>query len=280
MTRTASIGTRRCLSALMAVVVAASSLSAQVFTAHVAVAGTRRVWVDCRGAGSPTVVLESGHGEDSGTWDEVFGRTSALTRVCRYDRAGLGRSDPAPGVRTARDVTTELHTALQGAGVHGPLLLVGHSLGGAFVRCYADAFPRDVVGLVLVDAVHEDEFARIDQLLTPAQRQTGAGMRPMSREGFDIDSVFTELRNVSTGGDRLIRVVARGIPLRDEEMPPDWSPRQRAAREELRRELQRDLVRRAGTGSVTWAERSGHFVHQDKPGARRLGNPGTRAAGT
>jgi pimeloyl-ACP methyl ester carboxylesterase len=249
----------------MAVVVAASSLSAQVLSAHVAVAGTRRVWVDCRGTGSPTVVLESGHGEDSGTWDEVFARTSALTRVCRYDRAGLGRSDPDPGVRTAGDVTTDLRAALQGAGVHGPLLLVGHSLGGAFVRCYAHAFPRDVVGLVLVDAVHEDEFARIDQLLTPAQRQAGAGMRPMSREGFDIDRMFAELRNVSTGGDRPVRVIARGMPLRDEEMPPDWSPRQRAAREELRRELQRDLVRRAGTGSVTWAERSGHFVHQDEP---------------
>ncbi len=210
-------------------------------------------------------MLESGHGEDSGTWDEVFGRTSALTRVCRYDRAGLGRSDPATGERSARDVTTDLRAALQGAGVEGPLVLAGHSLGGAFVRCYADTFPRDVVGLVLVDAVHEDEFARIDQLLTPAQRRAGAGMRPMSREGFDFERVFTELRNASTGGDRPVRVIARGIPLRDEEMPPDWSPRQRAAREQLRRELQMDLTRRAGRGSLTWAGRSGHFVHQDEP---------------
>ena len=251
--------------ALGMLVLSAATLNAQSTSGPFPATGQRSLWLECRGTGTPTVVFEAGHGEDADTWDVVYRQVGLLTHACRYDRAGRGRSARAPGVRSGQDVVADLHAVLRAAGVQGPLVLVGHSLGGAFVRLYAGTHPRDVVGLVLVDAVHEDEFAQVDRLLTPAQRTAGAGMRPMSPEGIDINAVFGQLRALPRPASLRVRVLARGIPLADDEMPPDWSPEQRSARERLRRELQLDLARRAGDGTLEWGTKSGHFVHHDEP---------------
>ena len=242
-----------------------ATLSAQSRSGQFAATGQRTLWLECRGTGSPTVVFEAGHGEDADTWDVVFGRVALLTQACRYDRAGRGRSAPATGVRSGQDVVADLHAALRSAEVRGPLVLVGHSLGGAFVRLYAGTHSRDVVGLVLVDAVHEDEFARVERLLTPAQRAAGAGMSPMSPEGIDINGVFEQTKALPRSSSLRVRVLARGVPLADDEMPPDWNSEQRSARERVRRELQADLATRAGDGTLEWATKSGHFVHHDEP---------------
>jgi len=124
--------------------------------------GGYRLHLNCTGTarpGRPTVILEAAWGGTSLDWSKVQPGAAAFTRVCAYDRAGYGWSDTGRSPRTAGQVVTELHTLLTRAGVAGPYVLAGHSLGGLFVRLYAYRYPQQVAGLVLVDSPHEeDEF--------------------------------------------------------------------------------------------------------------------------
>jgi pimeloyl-ACP methyl ester carboxylesterase len=129
--------------------------------------GGYRLHINCTGTGSPTVVMEAGLGEPSLTWALVQPQVSTTTRVCVYDRAGLGWSDASPKPRTAEVMVEELHTLLKNANLTGPYVMVGHSTGGMLVRLYAHSYPADVAGLVLVDAQHEEQFTR----LSPAIQQ-------------------------------------------------------------------------------------------------------------
>jgi pimeloyl-ACP methyl ester carboxylesterase len=103
----------------------------------------------------PTVVLESGLGGCSLDWILVQSEIAKFARVVSYDRAGYGWSDTSPNPRTSREITNELHTLLMASGIEPPYILVGHSFGGVNVRLYANQYPDEVRGLVLVDAVHE-----------------------------------------------------------------------------------------------------------------------------
>lgn len=123
--------------------------------------GGYRLHIDCRGNGSPTVVMDAGLTEPSLMWALVQPHVSNTTRVCVYDRAGLGWSDTSPEPRTAEVMVDELHTLLNNANVTGPYIMVGHSTGGMLVRLYAHSYPAEVVGMVLVDAQHEDQFSRL-----------------------------------------------------------------------------------------------------------------------
>jgi pimeloyl-ACP methyl ester carboxylesterase len=106
----------------------------------------------CTGNGSPTLVLEAGAGNDSVVWRGVQPVLSKTTRVCSYDRAGSGWSDGVPGPRDADHVAGELHQLLLRVGITGPVVLMGHSIGGIFIRDYATRFPQDIEGLVFVDS--------------------------------------------------------------------------------------------------------------------------------
>ena len=135
--------------------------------------GGYRLHLHCTGQatdGAPTVVLEGGLGAPGLMWALVQPGLAEHTRVCSYDRAGYGWSEPAPAdfPRTARQLVEEFHDLLQQAGEMPPFLLVGHSFGGTLVRVYASAYPDDVSGLILVDARHEDFFER----MPPAYLQT------------------------------------------------------------------------------------------------------------
>jgi pimeloyl-ACP methyl ester carboxylesterase len=122
--------------------------------------GGRRLHLYCTGHGSPTVVLESGLGSPSPVWSEVQARIATRTRVCSYDRAGTAWSDPAHGTRDPVHIALDLKRLLDAAGVGEPLVLVGHSFGGLYVRAFQDLYPERVAGLVLLDATHEDYFTR------------------------------------------------------------------------------------------------------------------------
>ena len=119
--------------------------------------GGQRLYLDCRGTGSPAVLLESGAGDFSFVWALVQGRVAAFTRVCSYDRGGYLWSEPGQRPRSYAQLALELKTGLNRIGVRPPYVLVGQSYGGLVVRGFAQRYPRDVVGMVLVDAVHEDE---------------------------------------------------------------------------------------------------------------------------
>jgi pimeloyl-ACP methyl ester carboxylesterase len=158
------------------------------FAGLVDIGGGRKLYLECHGTGSPTVILQSGNGDAGDIWNAaeadrpaVMREVGQFTRVCAYDRPGSiraltdagspassplpGRSDPAPMPRTAADVVTELHTLLTTAGVPGPYVLVGHSLGGLFTLLYARTYPDQVAGMVLVDPTP----LPLRKLLTPQQ---------------------------------------------------------------------------------------------------------------
>jgi pimeloyl-ACP methyl ester carboxylesterase len=114
----------------------------------------------CTGAnvdGSPTVLLEQGLGGISSGWALVQPEIAKVTRVCSYDRAGMGWSDSSPEPRDAQHIAQELHTLLQSANILGPYVLVGWSAGGLYAREYAGQYGDEVIGLVLIDSMHTDQ---------------------------------------------------------------------------------------------------------------------------
>jgi pimeloyl-ACP methyl ester carboxylesterase len=127
--------------------------------------GGHRLHLHCVGEGTPTVVLDAGLGAFSLDWGAVQPHIATRTRVCAYDRAGLGWSEPGPRPRSPQQFAAELHTLLTNAGVEGPYVLVAHSISGKTARLFASQHPNDVAGIVLVDARHES----VDDHLTPEQ---------------------------------------------------------------------------------------------------------------
>ncbi|MEO3776559.1 alpha/beta hydrolase [Micromonospora sp. B11E3] len=121
--------------------------------------GGHRLHLNCTGAAgdAPTVVFEAGLGESSTTWATVQGKLAdtAGVRACSYDRAGYAWSESGPGRRDAGRLAEELHTLLDRAGERGPFILVGHSVGGFVVRLFADRWPAETAGMVLVDVTDE-----------------------------------------------------------------------------------------------------------------------------
>lgn len=124
--------------------------------------GGRSIQLTCRGDGAPTVVVDAGMGtapaEDPG-WRGIAARIGEHTRVCLYDRAGLGASDAAPErVRTSADASADMRTALHKAGVEGPYLIAGHSIGGLHAQVFASLYPDETAGLVLLSSTHPDQI--------------------------------------------------------------------------------------------------------------------------
>lgn len=125
--------------------------------------GGHKLHIYCTGeatAGRPTVILETLSGGISAYWGWVQPEIAKTTRVCSYDRAGRAWSEPATGPLSLTQTVRELQTLLTNAGVEGPYVLVGHSIGGIYVRKFAADYPDEVVGMVLVDAGHPDQFMR------------------------------------------------------------------------------------------------------------------------
>ena len=147
------------------------------------VGGGRRIQIDCRGAGSPTVVLESGLDYlGSLGWVAVHDSIAATTRVCAYSRAGIMWSDASGAAFDVTSVARDLHTALAAAGERAPYVLVGHSIGGPYVMSFTHAYPSEVKGVILVDASHPDQFARFHDITgkslapPPGQVKLGAAL--------------------------------------------------------------------------------------------------------
>ena len=139
---------------------------------HLVSVGRRRMNIYCSGNGSPTVVLDAGLGDGTLVWRYVQGPIARYTRVCSYDRAGMGFSDPTTSSRDAGAVVSDLHALLRGAGITPPYVMVGHSIAGLYSRLYADRYPREVVGLVLVDPSTEYEDALYEKI-APERHKKG-----------------------------------------------------------------------------------------------------------
>lgn len=114
--------------------------------------------VNCYGKGTPTVIFESGLGDDNEVWTLVQPETSKNTRTLSYDRAGLGNSDIGELPRTSLKQVHELHAVLNKAKVKAPYIIVAHSIGGYNARLFAGTYPKEVFGIIFVDCSHENQF--------------------------------------------------------------------------------------------------------------------------
>ena len=112
----------------------------------------RKMFMECTGSGSPTIVLDAGLGNDSTIWANVQPALAKTTRVCAYDRAGFGLSQARPAPRDADHIAAELHGLLIQANIARPIVLMGHSIAGIYMRDYAARYPEDLAGLVFVDS--------------------------------------------------------------------------------------------------------------------------------
>ena len=128
-----------------------SSSPSLVEAGNVDIGDGRSLYRVCRGEGSPTVILDSGDGADHAQWDQVITQIAEVTKVCSYDRGGLGRSDPVTGCRHLPDLTGDLDQLLEAAEIPGPYVVVGTSGGGYIAAGFAEERPDDVVGIVLLD---------------------------------------------------------------------------------------------------------------------------------
>lgn len=250
-----------------------------------------RLHLVCSGEGRPTVVLESGMSDAWVTWTPVQSLVARATRVCSYDRAGIGYSEPGPTPRTSGQIADELHALLARAGVPGPYVLVGHSFGGFVVRVFASRYRQEVAGMVLVDASHE---AQLDRLPRDAVEGLDAGaesalrLAEQAERGVPVPPLTGNLpREVAARAAwyRAMSEEARALRASASEVASSRQPldiplvvitagrqqpfgRSREARREMRRiweELQLDLVRLSPRGSRVSATKSRHYVHRDQP---------------
>ena len=125
--------------------------------------GGRKLHLYCTGSGTPSVVLEAGAGAFAIDWSLVQPEVARTNRVCSYDRAGSGWSDPSNAVETPATVVLDLHTALQAAGEKPPYIMAGASMGGIYVRVYQTRYPNEVAGIVLVDPAYEERLFTISE---------------------------------------------------------------------------------------------------------------------
>lgn len=230
--------------------------------------GGRRLYIKCSGEerkGLPVVVMDAGMGNTSDVWSLVQSQVAQFARVCSYDRAGMGKSDREPKAHSSQDVVDDLHQLLANAGVNPPYVLVGHSLGGMNVRLYANYYPKEVVGMVLVDSTHEEENDRMLALLPPEilKKAKPEDMMIRSTENIDFNRSVAQLRAANWRNDFPLVVLTRGSATLN---PNDYAVPALASKfEEIRLELQKELVRRSSRGKQIIAEKSGHNIHRDQP---------------
>ena len=212
--------------------------------------GGQNLHVYCTGTGSPTVLLESGTGDLSVIWSLVQPGVSAFTRVCSYDRGGYAWSDPGTRPRTFAQLALELHTALQRLGVTKPYVLVGQSYGGQVIRGFAARYPREVSGMVLVDAAPEDhrvvyggDVHRI--------RDSAKGRRfPQPHIGLDTE-LLKQARAIST-------------PASDEALPAPLDRLPEAAQRIWRWANAQPLLELARSAELEWSPEELARMHDDR----------------
>ena len=238
--------------------------------------GARRMFLRCTGHREPTVVFELGLTTD---WKAIQDTLSPSVRVCSYDPpnadGAFSRSDPAPTPRTSRDVVADLHTLLHRAGVPGPYVLAGFSNGGLNSLLYASRYPADVAGLVLIDGVHPDYYARrfavLKPLLAPdvfkAIYESSLTLPPrlLDPEQFDIVTSQAQVRAALTAHPlhRMpLSVLTHGIPAPP---PPNIENWPVSADENLWKDLQDELAALQPGSHHVIAAHSDHDIPLNQP---------------
>src|SRR5215470_3844721 len=210
------------------------------------------------GHGSPTVILEGGFGEGIAGWSLVQKEIANFAQTVSYDRAGLGQSELGPKPRSARQIATELHTALQNAGVKPPYVLVGHSLGGPYVRVFADLYPKEVTGMVLVDPSQEafDDWTKAhwDGKRKEVEAQIAKGPEGLRAEWAAIEDTYAQARAAKLRAGIPVTLITAGI---QENAPAEaqtaWT------------EKHSEWIAKVPGGKHLFAEKSDHFIQLREP---------------
>jgi pimeloyl-ACP methyl ester carboxylesterase len=177
----------------------------------VEIGGGRSLYLECVGSGSPTVVLEAGFGADTFSWRDVQPEVGRSTRTCAYDRAGAGNSVAPPGVRDARDEIADLRRLLGRAGIEPPYVLAGHSYGGVLARVFADLYPMETAGLVLIDTMGRDGRRRQLAIWPRSQAPEIRGeLATTVIGGVDLAAGEALASRVSTLGEMPLAVITAG----------------------------------------------------------------------
>jgi pimeloyl-ACP methyl ester carboxylesterase len=197
-----------------------------------------------------------------------------FTRTVIYDRAGIGQSDPAPGPRTSQDVVNDLWRLLKQAQIDGPYLLVGHSFAGLSLRLFAHQFPHEVVGLVLLDAVHPDQWLRDLQLLPPPAPSEPAALTTArdtlaaewndpfrNSEGMDIAASAAQVRATGHFGQLPLVVITAGIDEWEEGFPSEIA----RALEQNWLAMQKELAALSHNSTHLIATESDHSIQDCQP---------------
>jgi pimeloyl-ACP methyl ester carboxylesterase len=224
--------------------------------------GGYQLYVRCMGKGTPTVLFEEGLGNDVSVWDHVQPGVAQFTQACAYDRANNGQSDKRPATIkiSAQQIAKELHTLLLNGHIPGPYVLVGHSVGGLFVQMYANLYPHDVSGVVLVDSTHPEQAKRLAAALGPAFTIQARQSFPVEGMAYDdllaIQAQVDALKNEFPDVPLIVLVRSRFNP------GPTWTA------DQLRQawmSLQIDLSKRSSRGKLLIAENSSHDIPNDRP---------------
>ena len=257
--------------------------------------GGRKMHIDCTGEGTPTVILDSGLGDSYLSWRKVQPEIAKFTRVCSYDRAGLGYSDPSSQPRTSKVIAEELHALLQAGSVSPPYVIVGHSMGGYNVRVYTSLYRNEIVGMVLVDASHPDQEIRFPPELKNMEgswhreAQFIASTMPMgiprllglceddaltraadcnwhsAREQLAEISAFpesaAETANTGSLSDLPLAVLSHDPDKPSSDLPPELAKPTNEAWEKMQEELAHLSTR----GTQTVAKNSAHYIQSDRP---------------
>ena len=210
------------------------------------------------GEGSIAVIFEAGFGAGLNSWATVQSNTAKFARTVSYDRAGLGQSEAGPKPRAAKQIAVELHAALRKAGIAPPYVFVGHSFGGIYARVFADMYPQEVAGMVLIDPSQEafDDWSRMHK-----EAQRGSLDEQIAKAPQGVRDENAEL-NTSYAQARAAKVPA-GIPVilltatKDDTMPA-----------EVRKvwiQKHEEWIAKVPGGKHIVVENSGHFMQAEQP---------------
>jgi pimeloyl-ACP methyl ester carboxylesterase len=262
------------------------------FAGLVDIGGGRKMYLKCSGRGSPTVVVVGGLRASADDWTTsnkstpaVFTGVARFTRVCACDRPGTpvgekpSRSDPVPQPTTAKDAVADLHALLSAAGEAGPCVLVGHSYGGLIVRLYASTYPREVSGLVLIDALSEGlqdaetpEQWTIQRKLIEGDVRESVAVYP-ALERIDVDRSLKQIRAAPPlrsvplvvlsadrpWGPQVPPMIAAGkLPA---DIPPDFG----YVTDVAQKKAQERLARLVPNEKHITNTNSGHEIHKEQP---------------
>ena len=239
--------------------------------------GGYRLHMLCAGTGSPTVVIDSGLATDTSLWGSVLLKASKISRICAYDRAGMGESDaPLKKPRTSQDMVDDLHTLLSTTN-SPPYVLVGWSVAGLNVRLFAHQYPAEVAGIVFVDAVHPDQDTRLLALVPPAASGESVAVTQLrdglsrdangpseNPEAMDVVASRTQVRSLGALGALPIAVLTAGQSYLDD---PDIPKELQAPFQKEWEAMQNELAQLSSKSTHTVIPLSHHCIPCDYPDA-------------